>query len=154
MLVEGMQNRDLVPPGLSSNFLPVSALLKSTTGAVPDASVPGRPRIWDMADSGQSGEQMLALKIMISVINYDLSSEPTHRRTSEQFDQDWQLFVDVAGKNGVRLLDGDFLREPLQVCSCREFDEGKADSDAFGEALGLWHWFARQGQALVLGANR
>ena len=138
----------------ASNFLPMDAVQDSKTGAGPDAFVPGRPEIRDMADSGQPDQQIPALKIMTSVINYDLSSEPAHRRTSEAFDRDWQLFLDIAQNNGLRLLDEDLLREPLQACSCREFDEGKADSDAFGDALRFWHWSAREGQKIVFGANR
>jgi len=153
MLMAGMQNRDLLPLGVS-NFLPMDAVQDSKRGARPDAFVPGRPEIRDMADSGQPDQQIPALKIMTSVINYDLSSEPTHRRTSEAFDRDWQLFLDIAQNNGLRLLDEDLLREPLQACSCREFEEGKADSDAFGEALRFWHWSAREGQKIVFGANR
>lgn len=153
MLMTGMQNRDLLPLGTVSNFLPED-VTQGSKAAVPNAFVPGRPEIRDMADSSQPGQQILALKIMTSVINYDLSSEPTHRRNSEAFDTDWQLFLNVAQKNDVRLLEENVLREPLQVCSCREFAEGKTNSDAFGEALGYWHWLAREVQRTAVGANR
>ncbi len=116
--------------------------------------VPGRPEIREMADSSNAEEHLLAFKLMTSIINYDLSSEPVHRRISEAFDQDWKLLLEVSQKIGLHLPGERLMREPVAICSCREFDEGKAKQDAFGEGQSYWHWLARESREMVFGANR
>jgi len=90
-----------------------------------------------MADSDEPAKRLLVFTLMTSVINYDLSAEPIHRRISQAFDQDWRLFLMVAQKNGLRLPVENPPHEPIETCSCRQFDEGKAVLDAYGEAEGF-----------------
>jgi hypothetical protein len=149
-----MHNQALAPVGLVSHFLGRDMGQGSVAGTVPAAFVPGRPKIQEMVDSDQSDQQTLAFKLMTAVINYDLSSEPAHRRISEAFDPDWQLFLSVARKNGLLLANEDILREPVQACSSRQFDEGKAITDAFAEAQGFWRSVGRESRETVFGANR
>jgi hypothetical protein len=64
--------------------------------------VPVRDHFFATADPGRvpllsSGASLAAMQIeywrtRLSVINYDLASEPMRRRSPEQFDQDWHYF--------------------------------------------------------------
>jgi hypothetical protein len=154
MLMVGMHNRVLIPTVMISDFVTADSIPQGEQQPTPDPFVPGRPQIWEMADSGNGEERLLAFKLMTSIINYDLSSEPVHRRISDAFDQDWKLLLEVSQKNGLHLPDQDLLREPVAMCSCREFDEGKAKQDAFRENQSGWHRFARESREIVFGANR
>ncbi len=116
--------------------------------------VPGRKEVRDLADSSESDKRTAAYKLMVSVINYDLSSEPVTRRTSDGFDPDWRLYLDIARKNNIRSLDVDGVDESLGACSCREFDSGKATNDAYREDRSLMNKLAREGRGLLYGANR
>jgi len=148
MLVTGMQSATLA----AEHFLPAEIGQESVKTA--SAVVPGRPEIRDMADSDQPDKRLLAFKLMTSVINYDLSAEPVHRRISQAFDEDWRLYLEVAQKNGLRLPGETPPHEPIESCSCRQFDEGKAVLDAFGEADGFWNWLGRESRSTAFGANR
>jgi hypothetical protein len=116
--------------------------------------VPGRKEVGEMAESGDHERLTAAYKLMVSVINYDLSSEPVNRRVSALFDPDWQLYLSVAKKNNIRDSHGDSPSESLAECSCREFDSGKAKTDAFQVDRSLSHKFAREMRGLAFGANR
>jgi hypothetical protein len=106
-----------------------------------------------MADSGVRSQEVLAFKVMTSVINYDLSSEPVTRRITEAFDPDWQLYIEVARRNGIHL-DGEAGSELLAACSCREFDAGLVKVDAFRQDRSLRQRLLREGRGLFHGANR
>jgi hypothetical protein len=150
----GMHSRALIPTAMISDFLAADLIQQAEQQPDPEAFVPGRPQIREMADSSNAEERLLAFKLMTSIINYDLSSEPVHRRISDAFDQDWKLLLEVSQKNGLHLPDARLLREPVTICSCREFDQGKAKQDAFGENQRYWHWWARESREIVFGANR
>lgn len=152
MLTVGMNNRVLTPPSiLVSNFVSVD---RARGEESPSALVSGRTEIRQMADSDDSEKRLLAFKLMVSVVNYDLSSEAVHRRLTGAFDQDWELLLDVSKKNDLNVPGTDLMTEPISVCSCREFDQGKAKQDVFGEGQGYWRWFARETREMVFGANR
>jgi len=114
----------------------------------------GRPEINKMADAHDRESRVTAFRIMLSVINYDLSSEPARRRTSEEFDQDWTLFLKAAQKNGLRVPVDGVAQEAVTDCSCREFEEGRAHRDAFSKSLGFSHGLAREGREIVFGRTR
>ncbi|MDQ6707635.1 MAG: hypothetical protein M3Z85_16865 [Acidobacteriota bacterium] len=114
----------------------------------------GRPEIRKMADAPDRASRVMAFRLMLSVVNYDLSSEPDHRRTSEEFDQDWTLFVTVARKNGLRVALDDVAPQGVAGCSCREFDEGRANRDALADSLGFSRGLARGGREIVFGRTR
>ena len=99
-------------------------------------------------------QQIVAFKLMTAIVNYDLSSEPAVRRISERFDPDWNLFLQVAQQNGVHLPAQGPVRESVEACSCREFDNGSAKSDILGQERNLPRRLARQGRELVLGPAR
>ena len=83
-------------PECSQNSSPVDASLSSVAL---ESAVPGRPQIRLLSESSEQTSRQTAFKLMASVINFDLSSEPTERRTVQDFDEDWQLFLHVAEKN-------------------------------------------------------
>lgn len=114
----------------------------------------GRREIQEMADRPDAGSLATAFRLMLSVVNYDLSSEPEHRRTTEEFDQDWTLFLEVAQKNGLRVPVNAVAREALKDCSCREFDEGTANRDALANSLSFSHGVARESRTIVFGRAR
>lgn len=116
--------------------------------------VPSRNSIPEMSGSGDRMQQIVAFKLMTSIVNYDLSSEPAVRRISERFDPDWNLFLQVAQQNGVHLPADGPVRESVEACSCREFDNGTAKNDILGEERLLTRRLARQGRELVLGPSR
>ena len=107
-----------------------------------------------MAESGDQEHRTAAYKLMLSIINYDLSSEPVNRRVSMLFDPDWQLYLSVAKKNNINDSHPDGTSESLAQCSCREFDSGKAKTDAFQVDRSLSSKFAREMRGLAFGANR
>jgi hypothetical protein len=106
-----------------------------------------------MADVPDRESSVKAFRVMLSVINYDLSSEPSHRRSLKDFDQDWTLFLRIAEKNGVSV-PPQVSRESLEECSCREFDLGTANRDAFGQSLGFWHELVGGSRETVFGRTR
>ena len=130
------------------------APLASGFSVSPAGFVPSRKTIPEMSASGDRMQQIVAFKLMTSIVNYDLSSEPAVRRISERFDPDWKLFLQVAQQNGVRLPAEGAVRESVESCSCREFDNGTAKNDILGEERLLTRRLARQGRELVLGPSR
>lgn len=90
--------------------------------------VPSRLEIRSMAASTELPDRAIALRLMISVINYDLASEPKNRRIAAAFDKDWLLFLDVTERGGLRLASDRV--DSLEGCSGREFAEGTARVDA------------------------
>ncbi len=149
---------DCVTPGCGHGF--ATALfdnnieLKEVTSGLPAGFVPGREQIADMAAADDHNKQVAAFKLMTSVINFDLSSEPVSRRMSDGFDADWHMFLDVAQKNGVKIPEVEKSREKLADCSCREFDAGKVKNDAFQEDRALNRRFTREMRGLVNSPNR
>jgi hypothetical protein len=124
--------------------------------AAPASALPfgaGRNEISRMADVPDRESSVKAFRVMLSVINYDLSSEPSHRRSLKDFDQDWTLFLRIAEKNGVSV-PPQVSRESLEECSCREFDLGTANRDAFGQSLGFWHELVGGSRETVFGRTR
>lgn len=155
MLLVGME-RTALSSVLVKNFLPPGVAREPQKHGDSGALVPGRPELLAMADSDQSGKRLLAFKLIASVINYDLSSEPIHRRNAAAFDQDWRLFLDVAQKNGLHL-PGENPGgggEALESCSCRQFDDGKANSDALAQADNFWRWLGRESRDTLYGPSR
>lgn len=116
--------------------------------------VPGRKQVSEMADSSERAKRTAAYKLMLSVINYDLSSEPVTRRISDGFDPDWRLYLDIAKKNDIHPGAGDGVDESVADCSCREFDSGKAKTDSFQRDRSVGNKLAREGRGLLYGANR
>jgi hypothetical protein len=114
----------------------------------------GRPEIRRMTNAPDRELRVTAFQIMLSVINYDLSSEPASRRTSEEFDQDWTLFLNAAQRNGVRVPVGSVAPETVVDCSCREFDSGTTSRDVFGKTLGFSHKLTHEGREIVFGRTR
>jgi hypothetical protein len=149
ILVTGMQ--DCAASGCGSNL--ISSFLSGRLNSDSDGVIPARADIRAMADSGVRSQEVLAFKVMTSVINYDLSSEPVTRRITEAFDPDWQLYIEVARRNGIHL-DGEAGSELLAACSCREFDAGLVKVDAFRQDRSLRQRLLREGRGLFHGANR
>lgn len=114
----------------------------------------GRTEIRKLALLSDRQSRVTAFRLMLSVINYDLSSEPDHRRTSDKFDQDWTLFLDVARKNGIRVPAEPVVTEGVSECSCRQFDQGGETRDAFADSLGLRHGLVHEARQIVLGRTR
>ena len=102
-----------------------------------------------MANSGDSTVKAIAFRLMTSVVNYDLSSAPAARRTTEGFDADWKLYLHVTRKNGVRLDSGNSDGELVADCSCREFDAGIAITDSFQQQRSLHQKLVWQGRACL-----
>ncbi|MDQ6665012.1 MAG: hypothetical protein M3Z23_11530 [Acidobacteriota bacterium] len=157
ILMAGMQ--DCLPPDTHDaspgcgTSEPVRAvpLLSSRAEA---GFVPGRAEIQAMAQSNDRMRQITAFKLIASVINYDLSVEPASRRISERFDPDWQLLLNVAEKNGLRVGSNGGVRESIGECSCREFDAGQSKIDSLGEERRPLQRLARQGRELLHGPTR
>ena len=154
MLMAGMDGSAVSPTMLVSNFVGPALIERAEQKAAPNALVPGRPEIREMSDSGSAVNQVLAFKLMTSIVNYDLSSEPVHRRITDAFDEDWKLLLEVSEKSGLHLQGDALLREPVAACSCREFDEGKSEQDSYAAGKGFWQGFARESREMVFGANR
>ncbi len=154
-LLMGMQNRVFEPVALMTNFLPLyDSPLADGVSALSRSLVPGREAIRQMAQGGDREQLLIAFKIMTSVINYDLSSEQPHRRNTDQFSPDWNLFLEAARNNGLRVpTEGPMVESPAD-CSCREFDEGKATRDALSDDKGVWHTVTRDTRDTLFGANR
>ena len=74
-------------------------------------------------------DRILAFRLMISVINYDLASEPRNRRPAKSFDKDWQLYLSVTEDNGMRVDPA--ARESLDECSAKEFTREGATAMKF-----------------------
>jgi len=104
--------------------------------------------------SGERNRNVIAFKLMTALINFDLSSEPVVRRTSAEFDPDWQLYVEIAQQNGLPAGDSDGARESLASCSCREFDAGTVKADTFQQDRSMRNRLVRQGRGLLHSANR
>ncbi|HVJ04745.1 MAG TPA: hypothetical protein VM578_03650 [Candidatus Saccharimonadales bacterium] len=90
-----------------------------------DAVVPSRSMIESMSQSAEPSDRAVAFRLMLSVINGDLASEPAKRRNSGTFDEDWQLFLTVSARDGLDLSGSDAASESLAVCSIRQFDGGR-----------------------------
>ena len=116
--------------------------------------VPGRPEIRAMADAADRETQRVAFQLITAVVNYDLSSLPAKRRAAPEFDSDWNLFLEVGRKNGIRPAAGDRTSEAVQACSCREFDAGISKVDAFELDRSLFHRFTGELRDLLNGPNR
>jgi hypothetical protein len=115
---------------------------------------PGRSEIRASLASHQEMNTKIAFKLMAAVINYDLSSEPAHRRSVQAFDQDWRLFLDVAQENGLRTQTEDLDGRTLELCSCREFEERRTHSDALAQGSTVFHRLAQEGRELLFGPIR
>lgn len=154
-LLMGMQNRLLEPRSLVINFAsPDASPLVSGASPLNRALVPGREEIRLMAQGTDREQQVIAFKMMTSVINYDLSSEQPHRRNTEQFGADWKLFLEVARRNSLSVPTEGPVVESTADCSCREFDEGKAKHDATVDDKNAWHTVTRDVRDTLFGANR
>jgi hypothetical protein len=140
--------------GMTSSLFDSNIELKDVSPGSPVGFVPGREEIREMAASEDHSKKIVAFKLMTAVINFDLSSEAVARRTSESFDPDWQLYLDVARKNDVKIPITEAAREKLADCSCNAFNAGKAKVDAFQQDRGVGQKLAREGRGFLFGANR
>jgi hypothetical protein len=120
---------------------------------VPAAFGATRAKVREMADSSDRQDQATAFRIMTAVINYDLTSEPVHRRASDDFGRDWDLFLLAAEKNGITVSADSAAHESLADCSCREFDANTGTRDAFAESLAVHRRLARTGREIIFGRN-
>ncbi len=112
--------------GLAQEFLPLAPV------TVP---VPGRTGIRAMTQSDDSADRAIAFRLMMSVINYDLMSEPRYRQTSAGFDQDWQLLLSTATAEDLRLPLAEQIREGMAECSDKQFAAGRASTDAVRKSM-------------------
>jgi hypothetical protein len=101
--------------------------------------VPNRLQIRAMAQSIESRKHAVDFRLMISVINYDLASEPKNRRLAPVFDRDWHLLLDVAEQNGLSLAADSAAREGLEECSSRESEKNIAVVDAIQQERAPLH---------------
>ena len=141
--------------GMVSSFFPHDAGIESAADSVPPGFVASRPEVRAMAESGERKKQLVAFRVMTSVVNYDLSSSSITRRTSASFDADWQLYLDVARGNGLHIADKDAAAEPIAACAVREFEAapGKVQ-DAYQQDRSVTQKLVREGRGLLHGANR
>jgi hypothetical protein len=119
------------PRDLQMSFLP-SSTAGAHDGTWHPEAIPGRDDIRSMAESGMSHLQVSAFRLMATLMNYDLTSDPIDRTTAERFDQDWQLFLETAARNGV---DAGPEQASVEACSSREYEDGTARSDACEESV-------------------
>lgn len=90
-----------------------------------DAIVPSRSLIELMSQSVEPADRAIAFRLMLSVINSDLASEPAKRRNSRTFDEDWQFFLTVSTRDGLDVSGNGAASESLAACSKRDFDGGR-----------------------------
>lgn len=138
---------------LISSFLPTPAIANTSNRGM-SGQVPARAEVIAMASSEDRSDQMTAFRLMTAVINYDLSSEVVHRRTSAEFDPDWQLYLNVAQKNALDFPSGEATRQTVSACSSGQFNSGSVQIDAFERNLSLDLKFLREVRGLLYGANR
>ena len=122
-------------------------LLPSATDESGD-EIPTRLQLRQMEGSFEPSDRGIALRLMISVINYDLASEAKNRRVTTDFDRDWQLFLDVAERNGLRLTTYEnTATKGVEECSTADFEEHPSHVDAIQEAGAprhrIFNWFRR-----------
>ena len=151
MLTAGM--RDCAALGcidnLITSFLPRNLVQNRPVSDPSSGSVPDRSQVREMADSGDSSQEVVAFRLMTTVINYELSSEAPARGITGSFDADWQLYLDVAEANSLRVPQADPANESVQSCSSREFQKGSAKTDAYGDARSLKGRLVREGRELL-----
>ena len=150
-LLAGM--RSCFNPDCASPVIAEEASSSSSEPALGQV-IPGRPEILLMAESSEHTVKETALKLMVSVINFDFSSEPTDRRTVQAFDKDWQLFIHVAEKSGLSVQSATARNETLEACSCNQFNAGVERQDALQESRGFTQTIMRAERDLVTGPVR
>jgi hypothetical protein len=123
-------------------------------GKVVNQLPPGRSGILVLLKSRREMNTAIAFKLMAAVVNYDLSSEPAHRRSVQAFDHDWRLLLDAARKNGLRTQTEGPAGQTLERCSCRGFEEGRTHSDALAQGSTVSHRLAQEGREVLLGPIR
>jgi hypothetical protein len=149
-LVEGMK-LSLAPGFMRGMALGFRAEASNDT---PGVHVPSRKEIREMAASSDRTSELTAFKIMTSVINFDLSSEPGNRRAAQAFDPDWILFESVAEATGLRVPTRGSQAETLESCSCREYDQGLSQIDAVQQERAILSVMAREGRAFLFSPLR
>ena len=148
------QNQSLIE-GMRACFLPgctnVESLLKNplSSNLSADDIIPGRSQVRLLSESSEQTSRETAFKLMATVINYDLSSEPTDRRTVQSFDQDWQLFLHTTERSHLTVQGSETGGETLETCSCNSFDAGAERKDALQEARGFSQRVMRAERELV-----
>src|SRR3954452_10706687 len=131
------------------------SLVKVSLSSQPslEQAVPGRPQIRMMAESADETPRRAAFKLMASVINFDLSSEPPERRNVQAFDKDWQLLLHVAEKNNLAV-QNTIEPESLEACSCQSFDKGVERKDALQASRSFPQKLMRAERQLATGPTR
>jgi len=153
------KNQPLVA-GMRACFVPgcpdVGSLLKNPlpSGLGSDEAIPGRSQVRLLSESDEPASRETAFKLMASVINFDLSSDPTDRRTVQSFDQDWQLFLHTTAQTHLKLHGSEASGETLEACSCNSFDTGTERKDALQEAREFPQRVVRAERELVTGPVR
>jgi hypothetical protein len=138
-----------------SSLLPYTPVPDAKVSGFYTGAVPGRLAIREMSASDTPAAVVTAFKLMTAVINYDLSSFALHRRPTESFDPDWELYLEVAGRNGIEPSDLDPRGiDTVTACSSREFDARAANKDEFTRDRTLIERLAREGREVLYGANR
>ena len=134
------------PRDLEMGFLPAASASAQHNGAWHPETVPGREAIRSMADSGVRQLQSSAFRLMATLLNYELTSDPTDRETTEHFDHDWQLFLETAARNGI---DPGPEQTSVEECSSLEYDKGASRTDDFGESMKTPAYLLHQLRAIV-----
>lgn len=138
------------PRDLQMSFLP-SSTAGERDGTWHPETIPGRDDIRSMAESGMSHLQSSAFRLMTTLMNYDLTSDPIDRTTAQRFDQDWQLFLETAERSGV---DDGPEQASVEACSSLEFEDGTARTDAFEKSIHPPAYVLRQLRTVVYSPMR
>ncbi len=115
-------------------------------------TVPNRSEIQLMTRSKLTSERLTASRLMTSVINYDLASEPRNRRRSSSFDDDWNLYLDAAQGAGVPVEPEE--REGVEECSMRELRGNPTRVDAIKEESAIGRQMVSWVRRLVVSPTR
>jgi hypothetical protein len=115
---------------------------------------PSRSGIRALLASHRRANIEIAFKLVTAAVNYDLSSAPMHRESAQTFDENWLLFLDAARTDGLHAPPEGAASQALEVCSCREFDEGRTRSDALAQSSNIYSWAAREWREILFGPVR
>jgi hypothetical protein len=134
------------PRDLEMNFLFTASASGETGGDWRPGTIPGREEVRSMADSGVRLIQSSAFRLMTALINYELTSDPMDRGTTEHFDRDWQLFVETAARDGI---DPGPEQTGVEACSSLGYGKGAAKADELEESTSLPGYLLHQLRAIV-----
>jgi hypothetical protein len=104
--------------------------------------------------SASPADLQIAFKVMTSLINHDLSVDGRGRRTTLEFDADWDLFLKAAENAGIHRSKSRSGTESLAACSVRAFEAGTDSVDALAHERTPGRIIAREAALVAHGANR